>query len=213
MNINQIVGAVTGVITTQGEQNTTFLLNNDEDADIIERIVDLIAHLPEFMKREYGGKDQTGKVLLIVLWTLATPSSYRSIGNQFNVCKYSVLICLHKVVKVIVNHLCRRFITWPSPNEINLVANGFSRYGMEKVIGVVDGCHIAIKKTCHSCDVDVRWPGSVHDDRVFRTSEIYPFGSALCEPDYYILGDAAYPCKNCVMTPYTNNSHLTQTQV
>ncbi|KAJ8928732.1 hypothetical protein NQ314_018667 [Rhamnusium bicolor] len=152
------------------------------------------------MKREYGEKDQinTEKVILIALWTLATP----------------------------------RFITWPSPNERNLVANGFSRYGMEKVIGVVDGCHIPIKKPvtqgadyfnrkhfhsvvlqaiCKSnllfSDVDVRWTGSVHDARVFRTSEIYPFGSALCEPDYYILGDAAYPCKNWVMTPYTNNGH------
>ncbi|KAJ8928588.1 hypothetical protein NQ314_018835 [Rhamnusium bicolor] len=201
-----------------------------------EFLYNSVAHLPEFMKREYGGKDQinTEKVLLIALWTLATPSSYRSIGNQFNVCKYSVFICLHKVVKVIVNHLCRRFITWPSPNERNLVANGFSRYGMEKVIGVVDGCHIPIKKPvthgtdyfnrkhfysvvlqviCKSnllfSDVDVRWPGSVHDARVFRTSENYPFDSALCEPDYYILGDAAYPCKNWVMTPYTNNGHLT----
>ncbi|KAJ8950217.1 hypothetical protein NQ314_007969 [Rhamnusium bicolor] len=57
-----------------------------------EFLYNSVVHLPEFMKREYGGKDQinTEKVLLIALWTLATPSSYRSIGNQFNVCKYSV---------------------------------------------------------------------------------------------------------------------------
>lgn len=207
-----------------------------------EFILNAIAICPEFIKRgrEFGGHDQINaeKALLITIWTLATPESYRSIGDRFNVSKYSVFICLHTVVGVIVNHLCRLFIKWPAVNERNEVAASFARYGLENVIGAIDGCHIPIKKpVAHGIDyfnrkkfysvvlqgickhnlmftdVDVRWPGSVHDARVFRTSEIYPRGSQLCAPDFYIIGDAAYPCKNWVMTPFINNGHLTQAQI
>jgi hypothetical protein len=62
-------------------------------------------------------------------------------------------------------------------------------------------------------DCDVRWPGSVHDGRVFRTSDIYEIGQNLCEPNYHIIGDAAYPCKSWVMTPFRNNGHLTPAEV
>ncbi|KAJ8964407.1 hypothetical protein NQ314_004927 [Rhamnusium bicolor] len=106
---------------------------------------------------------------------------------------------------------------------------------MKKVIGAVDGFHIPVNKPTHGIkffnrkhfyfviqgicksnnlfsDVDDRWPGTVHEARVFSISEIYPHGLALCVPDY-IIGNAAYPCKNWAMTPYTNNGHLTATYI
>ena len=61
-------------------------------------------------------------------------------------------------------------------------------------------------------DVDVSWPGSVHDARVFRTSDIYNMAEQLCTPNYYVLGDSAYPCLPWLMVPYRNNGHLTQQQ-
>ncbi|KAG5879793.1 hypothetical protein JTB14_027201 [Gonioctena quinquepunctata] len=61
-------------------------------------------------------------------------------------------------------------------------------------------------------DVDVSWPGSIHDSRVFRTSDLFPLGEHLCQP-YYIVADSAYPSSNWVITPFRNNGHLDPIQV
>ncbi|XP_052261316.1 putative nuclease HARBI1 [Dreissena polymorpha] len=100
--------------------------------------------------------------------------------------------------------------------------------GFPQVVGVVDGTHIRIqapsaneddyvnRKGFHSlnvqmiCDatfrfVDVvaKWPGSVHDSRIFRESAIrqrFERG----EIDGLLLGDSGYGCKRYLMTPYQN---------
>jgi hypothetical protein len=48
---------------------------------------------------------------------------------------------------------------------------------------------------------------------VKRKCTVYEIGQNLCEPNYYIIGDAAYPCKSWVMTPFRNNGHLTPAEV
>ncbi|XP_026060567.1 putative nuclease HARBI1 [Carassius auratus] len=98
--------------------------------------------------------------------------------------------------------------------------------GFPNVIGCIDGTHIPIKapsinegdyvnrKSIHSINVQViceatqiitnveaKWPGSVHDARIFRES-------SLCQTfqqgqyNGYLLGDRGYPCLPYLMTPY-----------
>ncbi|XP_039626032.1 putative nuclease HARBI1 [Polypterus senegalus] len=104
---------------------------------------------------------------------------------------------------------------------------GYVTYpGFPNVIGCIDGTHIPIKapsmnegdyvnrKSIHSINVQViceathiitnveaKWPGSVHDARIFREL-------SLCQTfqqgqyNGYLLGDRGYPCLPCLMTPY-----------
>lgn len=58
-------------------------------------------------------------------------------------------------------------------------------------------------------------PGSVHDQRVFRLSELQEW---LGDPekfpdDCHILGDAAYKLHQNVIVPYRDNGHLTPRQI
>ncbi|XP_046544627.1 putative nuclease HARBI1 [Haliotis rubra] len=104
--------------------------------------------------------------------------------------------------------------------------------GIPNVLGCVDGTFIRLmapseneadylnRKGFHSLNVQMicdarykfincvaKWPGSVHDSRIFRDSRI----SIAFENGTYkglLLGDSGYPCKSYLMTPFlTTSSH------
>lgn len=55
------------------------------------------------------------------------------------------------------------------------------------------------------------WPGSVHDARVFRNSDLWENGSICCE-GRHILADSAYPRQEWVLTPYRRVGMLSREQ-
>lgn len=205
-------------------------------------ILSKISENHHFRKRspEFGGREQVPieKFLLVTLWTLATPESYRSIGDRFNISKSMVHFCLHTTVSVILEELCSFQVKWPALDERHFIAEGFSKYGIQNCIGIIDGTHIPIQKPslnaydyfnrkkfysmilqgiCRNdlrfIDVDIRWPGGVHDARVFRTSDMFPHGSELCAPNFFLIGDAAYPIQSWLTAPFRNHGHLTPAQL
>jgi vacuolar-type H+-ATPase catalytic subunit A/Vma1 len=118
---------------------------------VFEVILTHVANYLEFQKRSeenYGGQAQLNveKTLLIAIWTLATPESYRSVSDSFNVGKSTVSDSVHRVVDVVVNHLCQIFIKWPVIENRQNVALELARYGLPNVIETIDRCHIPIKK-------------------------------------------------------------------
>lgn len=56
--------------------------------------------------------------------------------------------------------------------------------------------------------------GSIHDQRVFRLSELneYLQDANKFPQDSHLVADAAYTLHNNVMTPYRDNGHLTEGQ-
>jgi hypothetical protein len=66
-------------------------------------------------------------------------------------------------------------------------------------------------KTPISRNSYVGWPGSTHDARVLRNSQIYEDaeqGLAILG-NKFIIGDGAYPLRRWLITPYRYNGHLT----
>lgn len=111
------------------------------------------------------------------------------------------------------------------------------RQGIPRVIGAIDGCHINIKRPkehvpyCNRkgmtsivlqrvCDhrkqfVDVFCgePGSLHDARVLRRSELYEYAYANSIPmNRYLVGDSAYPNLSWLVTPFKDNGNLSPQQ-
>ena len=152
--------------------------------------------------------------------------------HQCTVSKTIVEVC--KVINAVLGtdylHLQR------SENDMRKIASEFElKFGMPQAFGCIDGTHIRIKHpiensqdyynykqffslnvhtVCEShrrfIDVECKWPGSVHDAKVFADSAIsknlrdnlLPFTYSTLSPGQdpipnYFIGDPAYP-----LTPY-----------
>jgi hypothetical protein len=74
-----------------------------------EAILQQIAICPEVRKKDqnmHGGRRQIN-IEKTFLWTLATPDSYRSVADRFNVTESSVYNCLNSIIKAINNNLSK----------------------------------------------------------------------------------------------------------
>ena len=136
------------------------------------------------------------------------------------------------VVKVINDSL--RNICFPKGvNDINACKFGFRAISqLTDVIGALDCTHVRIskpssdmypdeyvnRKNFHSvnvqcvCDASYKflsvvaeWPGSVHDSRIFRNSDVFTYLSNH-HGDGYLVGDSGYRLYSFLMTPYANPS-------
>nr|XP_012233082.1 PREDICTED: putative nuclease HARBI1 [Linepithema humile] len=84
------------------------------------------------------------KQFLIAIWRMATPDSYRSICEKFDVSKATALNATRRVVRALYN-LAPTVIKWPSGNNVNEVWTGFEAVSdFPKIIGAIDGTHINI---------------------------------------------------------------------
>ena len=139
------------------------------------------------------------KKVAMTLYYLKDQGSFRQTGNTFGVSKATLSITLRVVVNAIINNLRKRYIVLPSTRaDLEKAAGNFEKkFGFPQVIGCVDGTHIPIiqpKANAHdyfcykmkyslNCqavcdekgqfvDVEVKWPGSVHDARIYANSSI-----------------------------------------
>ncbi|CAH2084225.1 unnamed protein product [Euphydryas editha] len=177
--------------------------------------------------------------LMIALWKMATSDSYRSVCDRFNVGRATAVRAVRRVCHALFKR-ASRFIQWPTGDGAIEVMRGFERAsGFPKTIGAIDGTHIRInapkqnpvdyinRKGFHSIQLQLVCnhkalithchagnPGSVHDQRVFRLSEVADYlndDNAFPE-DSHILGDSAYEIHQHLLTPYRDNGHLSEKQ-
>ncbi|MGH0115826.1 UNVERIFIED_CONTAM: hypothetical protein FKN15_054182, partial [Acipenser sinensis] len=167
--------------------------------------------------------------VLASLWMLAY-------GCWFNTSKSLICTHLHEVCSLISNHLSWN-ISWPIDLAVHEIEQGFLRAGFLKTLCAVDGCHTAIEKpqgvenpdsyfnrkhlhfvnltafcnnTARFIHINVGHPGSWHDARVFRMTEVAEHCWKTLNPFYqHIIGAAAYPLSQYLMTPIRDNGHLT----
>ena len=151
---------------------------------------------------------------------------------------------VRRVTKAISNHLADKYIKLPrTEEEVNESCSlFFKKHGFPQCLGAVDGTHIAIKRPSESstdyinrkgryslniqavaghkyCFIDesIKWPGCVHDARVFSNSSIntklrngsIPKSVKIIlqnEPPVpaCILGDPAYPLLPFLMNEFAN---------
>lgn len=210
--------------------------------ETVEVIVNYVQNTPEIIDRmTVGGRPPipTRKKLLMTLRYLSSQETIREISDHFDVTPSSLIRCKRQIIEAVVNNMEKKFIHWPE--DCAAVAQQFqdlSANNFPNIVGAIDGCHIPIqapwenpnayfnRKKFHSivlqavCDADLKfthinvgWPGRVHDAKVLRNSGLWNTGFVRCENGrYHIIGDAAYPAKEWLLTPYRDNGHLNPRQ-
>lgn len=162
----------------------------------------------------------------MVLWILASPDTFRSVGVKFGVTK-GVVHFHYKYIIEALREMAPQYIKWPDNMEREMISEFFEDlYGYPGVCGCIDGCHISVtapleqpqryvdRKKNYSIllqavcdhrmlfrDVYVGEPGSVGDKATFKKS---PLGkSILRDPnvvgDLHLLGDGGYTLTSKVL--------------
>lgn len=141
--------------------------------------------------------------IAVAIWRLATNTEYRTIAHLFGISRASVCCIVNEFCCVVCEILMPELIKIPQGDEMERIVNGFeNRWGYPQCGGAIDGSHIPIqgqlnfhtdyynRKGWYSViiqalvdhnycfmDVNIGWPGSCHDARVFSNSSVYTKGN------------------------------------
>ncbi|XP_059212521.1 putative nuclease HARBI1 [Centropristis striata] len=166
------------------------------------------------------------QTLCIALRFFANGSFLYNIGDAEHYGKATVCRAVRKVT-LALKRLLPVMVVFPGHKPVRTIKEEFHRIaGLPNVIGCIDGTQIPItapaqnegdyvnRKSFHSinvqiiCDaasiitnVEAKWPGSVHDSRIYRECSLSN-RFARGEFDGYLLGDRGYPCQPSLLTPY-----------
>jgi len=186
--------------------------------NFLQRLVETIeTHLQE-TGRLRRHRTPMRDIVLMVVWMLATPDTFRSVALRFGVGP-STLYYFYSYIIQALRELSGRFISWPDQEERQHIQHSFRRAtGFPGVAGCIDGTHVYVtapveepaafrnRFQCYSIlvqavvdhnllvrDLYVGEPGSMHDRRVFRRSDLCRDilrGERLGD-DEHLVGDGA----------------------
>lgn len=171
------------------------------------------------------------QVLVFVYW-LASATSYRIVSETFDMPRSTICDVVHRVSRGIQG-IIRRVIRYPTQAELEEVGAGFAHlarsHAFRSVAGAIDGMHVRFippaadqqsyfnRKLYYSiqmqavCDhkgwfvnIFVGFPGSVHDSRVLKNSDMFVHRQYPPE-GWFLLGDGGYPCMDepfALVTPF-----------
>ena len=210
---------------------------------LVEMIRPYAKHRSSRVRQDVLGLE---KRVAITLHYLKDQGSMRMTANTFGIARCTVGQVVQEICRILARDLGPSLIKFPeTKEEVSKVSSGFlHRFGFPQVIGCIDGTHIPIKQPSENAhdyfsykqiysincqaicnaygqfiNVEVKWPGSLHDARVFSNCEVQKrFSNAEYELFYKVLlpgeecvpqmllGDPAYPLLPYLMKEFEHCS-------
>ena len=228
----------TGVLEEQ-EWQSNLRMDRASFLELVEKVRPLLEPDPQNFRPDVMSVE---KKVAMTLYYLKDQGSYRMTCNSFGVSLPSLSRTAKAVCAGINAVLGPEYLRLPKDvNEMKEIMGRFeNRFGFPQAFGCLDGTHIPIKQPtenshdyfCYKMkfslnvqalcdhrgvflDVEIMWPGSVHDARVYANSQLNKHFIEKTLPMTYrsllpgtdripplILGDPAYPLLPNVMKEY-----------
>ena len=189
------------------------------------------------------------KRVAVALWRLGTGNVFCATAITFGIGKATTIEICHEFSDAI-NSGKGEFIKFPitQDEEEQNIRKFQDKVNFPQVVGAIDGTHVSIKapqnkhadyfnrKQRYSMvtqavvnadlsfiDVSTGWPGSIHDARILRFSQLFRKAENEniltgpvrhingCNVRPLILGDPAYPLRPWLMTAFPSTGRLTPT--
>ena len=157
-----------------------------------------------------------------------------SLGNFFGISVGAVDVCKDAALEALLS-LEGNTHSWPSAEERRHVSTRIKdKHLFPDCVGLTDGTLLPLqfrpllhgenclsRKKFHAvvmlvvCDDNARtlhchvgWPGSVHDDRVWRTCNLFNKSEVVFSPREHSLGDSAFAASAIVMPPFKSTAGI-----
>ena len=206
---------------SQNFNDEEFLLHFRMSRESFFLLLEQISETEEFSKKPKKKKHRPiSYQLFVFLFRIGregVSGGSGQVGSFFGIAKGSVNNYVRRCVRALLQ-LKDQVVYWPDKNERNEMRQRLSALGFRHCVGIIDGtlvqlvfrpeayheCYYSRKSMyCINvmivCDDKKRiiyynagWPGSTHDNCVFRNSKLFYNRGKYFSQGEYLLGDSAY---------------------
>lgn len=224
--------------TVRSYMDDTFIRHFRMKRTVVDRLIERFEKSEIFQRlnsHKAGKKVKSSLVhILVFLWYVGHTDTYLEVSDRFHITDSTLFAIITRVSDFLLT-FAPNVIKLPTEAEKACTeAHYLTTKKFPRVIGSIDGTHVEINRPNYDSqsyynrkkrfsiqvqglvnhkkkflDVFVGYPGSVHDARVFRCSDLFNELPGLCTDNRFILADSAYPLMRQVIVPFRDNGHLT----